>query len=184
MIPILTLTHRDHFGDWLNEQGLTGDGAEIGCAFGSNAAIILSWWKGRRLYMIDPWTMQSSETYPEKHDTVDYDKWFRLCEKLSWRDTRAALIKKLSLDGANTILDDSLDFAYIDGNHCYQSISADLEAWWPKVKSGGIMGGHDFYNIPTFPNHCEVERAVREWSEKHNLPIHTTECTSWWIAKN
>ncbi len=38
----------------------------------------------------------------------------------------------------------SVDFAFIDGDHQYESVLADLRAWWPKVKPGGLLAGHDY----------------------------------------
>lgn len=39
---------------------------------------------------------------------------------------------------------DSLDFVFIDGEHRYEAVTADLKAWWPKVKLGGVFAGHDY----------------------------------------
>lgn len=38
----------------------------------------------------------------------------------------------------------SLDFVFIDGNHGEESVAADVEAWLPKMKPGGIIAGHDW----------------------------------------
>jgi hypothetical protein len=38
----------------------------------------------------------------------------------------------------------SLDFVYLDADHAYESIARDIDAWLPKVKSGGVIAGHDF----------------------------------------
>ena len=44
------------------------------------------------------------------------------------------------------------DFVFIDGDHRYESVRRDIQAWLPKVRPGGIMGGHDceyhFLDIP------------------------------------
>ena len=42
--------------------------------------------------------------------------------------------------------DGSLDFVFIDGSHLYDAVKADIEAWLPKVKVGGYLGGHDYGN--------------------------------------
>jgi len=39
---------------------------------------------------------------------------------------------------------DSIDFVYVDAAHDYASVLADLEAWWPRVRPGGMLGGDDF----------------------------------------
>lgn len=47
-----------------------------------------------------------------------------------------------------SIPDNSLDFAYIDGDHMLQGIAVDLIKIFPKVKEGGLIGGDDFTDNP------------------------------------
>lgn len=49
-----------------------------------------------------------------------------------------------STEAAAMFADRSLDFVFIDGSHEYQDILADLQAWHPKVKEGGVIAGHDY----------------------------------------
>ena len=51
-----------------------------------------------------------------------------------------------------------LDSVYIDADHCYPAVRADIAAWLPKVRPGGIIAGHDFWP-EKFPGVC---RAVHE----------------------
>ncbi|RLI59813.1 MAG: hypothetical protein DRO67_09555, partial [Candidatus Asgardarchaeum californiense] len=52
----------------------------------------------------------------------------------------------------------SVDFVFIDAAHDYESVKNDIAAWFPKVKVGGIIAGHDYKNDePT-----GVEQAVDE----------------------
>jgi hypothetical protein len=39
---------------------------------------------------------------------------------------------------------ESIDVLFIDGDHSYAAVKADIELWFPKVKMGGIISGHDF----------------------------------------
>jgi serine phosphatase RsbU (regulator of sigma subunit) len=48
-----------------------------------------------------------------------------------------------SIEAAKLYAKDSLDFVFIDASHDYKSVLLDLQAWWPLVKLGGWMGGHD-----------------------------------------
>ncbi len=37
-----------------------------------------------------------------------------------------------------------IDAVFIDADHSEEAVSADISAWWPKVKPGGILAGHDY----------------------------------------
>lgn len=51
-----------------------------------------------------------------------------------------------SLKASELYEDESLDFVFIDGDHRAESVYADLKAWWPKIKPGGLLAGHDYNN--------------------------------------
>ncbi len=65
-----------------------------------------------------------------------------------------------SADGVRAFRDGELDFVFIDADHSYEAVLADIEGWRPKVKAGGILSGHD-YAADNDP-HVGVGRAVRE----------------------
>ena len=50
-----------------------------------------------------------------------------------------------SVEAAATYDDASLDFVFIDADHSYEAVKEDIIAWWPKVKPGGIISGHDYH---------------------------------------
>lgn len=176
------ITHRDMLGDWLNRRGLKGIGAEIGSASGVFAARILSTWEGKELHLIDPWENLPANEYLEKHDTINYEKWYQDCVELSRQDERAKLHKLRSAEAAKEFGLSSLDFVYIDGNHDYPHVMDDLDTWSIKVKRGGLLGGHDFYTHVTDGHFCEVSGAVIRWMREHGLVFSVTPCTSWWAV--
>ena len=49
-----------------------------------------------------------------------------------------------SIRAARLFQPSSVDFCFIDADHAYESLMADLHAWWPKVKPGGTLAGHDY----------------------------------------
>jgi hypothetical protein len=63
-----------------------------------------------------------------------------------------------SLKAAAMFTDNSIDFVYIDGSHEYDDLKADILAWGPKVKNGGIIAGDD-YGIGEHP---DVKTVVDE----------------------
>lgn len=68
------------------------------------------------------------------------------------------LIISDSVAAARLFADASLDWVHLDARHDYASLKADIEAWLPKIKSGGWLSGDD-YNEDKWP---EVVRAVRD----------------------
>ena len=49
-----------------------------------------------------------------------------------------------SVEASKLYEDHSLDFVYLDGDHEYESVKADILSWISKVKIGGTIGGHDY----------------------------------------
>jgi predicted O-methyltransferase YrrM len=66
------------------------------------------------------------------------------------------LVRGRSLPTAATFADGSIDWLFVDADHTYESVRADIAAWAPKVKAGGLFSGHDFAAWPG------VTRAVLE----------------------
>jgi predicted O-methyltransferase YrrM len=57
---------------------------------------------------------------------------------------RFEIHREYSINAAKNFKDSSLDFVYIDGRHDYTGVKEDVEAWYPKLKEGGLFAGHDF----------------------------------------
>lgn len=69
-----------------------------------------------------------------------------------------------SVQASSRYEDRSLDFVFIDGSHLYEAVKADIQAWLPKVKLGGFIGGHDYNNSNEPLN--GVQKAVDEVFDK------------------
>jgi predicted O-methyltransferase YrrM len=69
---------------------------------------------------------------------------------------RVRLLKSTSADAVSSFSDSSLDFVFIDGEHSYPNVFADIINWSPKVRPGGILAGHD-YGV-----HPGVAKAVED----------------------
>jgi cephalosporin hydroxylase len=85
-----------------------------------------------------------------------------------------------STDAASELEDNSLDFVYIDGNHSCSFVKADIEAYLPKVKVGGFIGGHDYYLGET--NSPGVNQAVDEFIKESGCVLNHA-FWDWWITK-
>jgi Methyltransferase domain len=169
--------NRDYLGFWLNEHNLLGEGVEVGVAYGNNAEVILSQWQGKLLHGVDPYV-----TYEGWIDsTADLDmNLLRNCCLKQLNTPRFKLHQLTSEQAAPLFPDQSLDFVYIDANHAYAFVLADMKRWAPKVRPGGLLCGHDFWegDDPIHSQLIGVAPAVRQFG----LPYHVTPaCSSWWI---
>jgi hypothetical protein len=72
-----------------------------------------------------------------------------------------------SLAASQTFADGSVDFLLLDGDHELAGLRADLKAWWPKMKAGKKMYGHDF-DKTTNPDVC---LAVLEFAATNSLKM-------------
>ncbi len=80
-------------------------------------------------------------------------------------------VKSISWEAATMYEDESLDFIFIDAAHDYNSVKKDILAWFPKLKKGGIIAGHDY------TTHAGVKRAVDEF-------FHVDVVRSSWLYEN
>lgn len=160
-----TFRDRDSLILCLGQLGMK-TAVEVGVREGNFSKFILENTNVEKLYSVDPWEFNPELNYPEKA----YDE----CkQQLSGYGSRSILIKGYSPNVCVDFEKESLDFVYLDGLHSYEAVSADIAGWWPLLKSGGIMAGHDFNPIEW----SGVVRAVSEFAQAHNLTIHLTGIT-------
>lgn len=139
-----------------------------------------------KLTLIDPWIHingyidSSNLTNPQK----DYE--YSLVKKIFQNSPHVEIMKEFSAEAVKSFEDNSLDFAYIDANHCYDSVRQDIELWWPKVKAGGYLCGHDYLNSKEFGTVIEVKSAVDDFISNINFNegfVTNEEYPSWFIKK-
>jgi cephalosporin hydroxylase len=80
---------------------------------------------------------------------------------------RVTVLRGLSVEMAAQIPDNSLGLVYLDAGHDYDSVMADLNAYYPKLVKGGIMAGHDYLNTA-----YGVKQAVTDFAAKHGFEVH------------
>jgi hypothetical protein len=96
--------------------------------------------------------------------------------KLRPADGLVNLINADGVDAASRYADESLDFVFLDDDHSTPHVQRELAAWWPKIKPGGVLAGHDF----DWPS---VRQAVTRWATKTGRPAAGTSQRCWRIQK-
>lgn len=152
--------------------------AEIGVFFGTNARRMFKKLNVEKMFLIDPY--KKYQEYEKEKNVVrflpsSFKPAFFVLKKYTNRITALQMTSEDAVD----FVPNDLDLVYIDGNHAYDYVKKDIELYYPKVKAGGIIGGHD---IDGNENGEDVRRAVFEFAEKNNLSVHVSK-PDWWILK-
>jgi hypothetical protein len=126
---------------------------------------------GLKMYAIDPWLGfggQGRTQYNQERQDFLYN---HACRLLGQYGDLATVIRKKSVDALDDIPDGSLDFVYIDGNHEFPFVAQDIYEWTFKVRKGGIIAGHDYFNTPPHARntlvHCKA--AVDAYIELYQI---------------
>lgn len=171
------LASRNEVGYWLNWLGLTGEGVEVGVLRGEFSLQILSTWEGSRLTSIDPWREFPSTEYLDVANVsqeIQQQNFEATLSRLRSFGERSRILKTTSAQAATEFPDGSLEFVYLDAQHHYEAIRDDIRIWHPKVKAGGVLGGHDYLNGTVSSSDFGVARAVDEFAAANSLKIITT----------
>lgn len=71
-------------------------------------------------------------------------------------------VRMTSMEACDTYADNSIDFVFLDADHSKEGILADINGWSSKVRSGGVIAGHD-YDYP------QIEEVVRSFFSRHEV---------------
>lgn len=165
-------------------------GVEIGVNQGKNAFSILTHVSIAKLYLIDAY-----ENYTENIQLKRSQDWgfktmidlhHSAAETLSDYKDKIVWIKRYSHDAVSGV-PTNLDFVYIDGNHSSINVAQDIEDYYSKLRSGGILAGHD-YNLDS------VRLPVNDFGSANEYKIYCSDpypfkvmnsilgC-DWWLFK-
>ncbi len=131
---------------------------EVGCKEGRTTGFLLANFPELEVIAIDPWA-------PMPNSAEDYKDWdFADIEAKFWLNVgehkdRCKMRRETSAQAEFYYTEPKrgapFDVVFIDAGHDYDSALADIKAWWPLVREGGYLAGHDYQH--RFPG---VMRAV------------------------
>jgi hypothetical protein len=143
-------------------------GVEIGVADGEYAKIICEINPQMKLFGVDlykPYSGYKDYTLKETFEGMRSHA-LHVMEPYTKRN-RWELIEKESMEAAKQFSDNSIDLVYIDGNHSDPWVSQDINEWSKKVRSGGIVAGHDWMRNKN--NTWNVKDAVQRYTKENNI---------------
>jgi hypothetical protein len=94
------------------------------------------------LYCIDTW--EGSQEHVDCDAVISGSLYDEFLANIAPVREHIRPIRATSLQAARLFEDKSLDFVFIDAAHDFESVRADIQAWRPKVKPGGVLAGHDY----------------------------------------
>ena len=165
------LSQRHMLGNMLTSLGYTGEGAEVGVYSGTLSRFIYARWLGNKLHLVDRWkeTVGYHDICNQAQDIQDKLRE-QVYEIFNGNDD-VNIIHAESLDAAKQFEDGQLDWVYIDADHSYKAVKADIEAWYPKVRTGGLVAGDDYIDSISEIGTFGVKSAVDEFVAKNGYEL-------------
>lgn len=156
------------------------DGAvfvELGCWKGKSSVFlgveVINSGKAISVHYVDHW---GGSNEPEHKTDPDLERVFGLfmdnIERLHGLD--CMVHRGRTVDVAADFEDRSVDFIWVDAGHEYDEVLADIKAWWPKLRVGGVMGGDDYPMDG-------VKSAVEEFFPQHEVGSESG--WQWWRVR-
>lgn len=182
------MKNRQELAKYFNELGFK-IGAEVGVCRGLYSKTLCDSIPGLTLYGIDSWSDEVG-THKGRNARSYQDTLNNLDSYI--KSGHYKIIRKTSMQALPYIPHKSLDFVFLDAGHDYQSVKDDVKGWTRKVRSGGIISGHDYYVSKL--GQVEVIPAVNEYVKLHNLQLNVIDWDKenpdkdsrqpcWWFVK-
>jgi predicted O-methyltransferase YrrM len=112
--------------------------AEIGVWHGVTSCRLLSAMSDTgKFFAIDP--------YPAGRLGFSVQRIIAQRKLSAFRDRKVMWLRETGVDAANRLraAGEAVDFLFIDGDHTYEGLRADWEAWKPLISPSGIVACHD-----------------------------------------
>jgi hypothetical protein len=175
--------------DMLPKQSV---GAEIGVHLGDFSAEVLRIVRPRELHLIDPWKHEASQDYEHawyggeaRGGQAEMDGRYDVVRARFARDLRSGRVsihRAPSHEALNAFPDAYFDWIYIDGNHLYEFVRADLQLAFAKTAPGGYIAGDDYNEGGWWQG--GVQKAVDEFTQEYTVRVVTVVNRQFVLRKN
>ena len=166
--------------------------AEIGVFCGEMSAQLLSGRPDLYLYMVDSWLPEDEQpaAYRATRDShahvsrsMQLSYMHRAIAATNFAAARRKVMHMPSLCAVREIEPTSLDCVFLDGDHSFDGCTADIDAWMPAVRPGGLLAGHDYcpgYG-PDKQYDFRVIDAVDAAVARHGWTLDLDEDSCWFV---
>jgi len=175
----LSVECREEFPWLFRHLNLVKRGAEIGVQNGDFAAILNGRLPTTDIFLIDHWRHDPKQVGIANVSDSEQEVIFRSTSRRFENNKRIRLLRQTSVTAASQFDDGYFDWVYIDASHDYESVKSDLNAWYRKVRKGGVLCGHDFLDGNTPAGIFGVKSAVMEFAAEKNVFLRQTQTTDW-----
>lgn len=128
-----------------------------------------------QLYLVDLWETSSHDGYISGIDPGDVERGYEEVVRNFGNRPNVKICKGFSKDWAAQFEDEYFDWIYLDADHSKKAVLEDLNCWYPKLKKGGAISGHDFLPNPYEVTHYfGVDEAVKEFFGEEVQNVHLT----------
>ena len=178
------VTHRDEIPNLLHaidaqricEVGVR-NGEHLQSLLASTADVVVA---------VDMW--QETGKRSENDDCYTQAELDEQCAHVAKLDDRVHVDRNPSIIAATHYPDGYFDFVYLDADHTEAAVDADIAAWWPKVRAGGILAGHDYFEVsPVCKDGTQIRfgviPAVTRFVVKLGLSLHVDRDYDWFVVK-
>ena len=125
---------------------------------------------GGELYSVDPWLIY--QEYGNSRGQKRLDEQCRQATERLSKYPNVTVVRKTSMEALADFEDESLDFVYIDGNHLFPYVAQDMYFWASKIRTGGILCGHDYarFKSHTLLGACHAKQIVDAYVQSFDVP--------------
>ena len=144
-VGLRPLKNRNEIPLLLEEHGFE-TGIEVGVKRGQFSKHMLDNWKSCKTYhLVDLWAHQENyKDFANVQNDVHENFYQATVENTKLYQNITKYHRMYSTEAAKKFEKESIDFIYIDARHDYCGVMEDIELYWPILKPGGIIAGHDY----------------------------------------
>lgn len=160
----MTQHPKNHRKLWL-EQLVKDNGFTLGAELGVHEGVT-------HLHLLEN-CLELTMIGVDRYQGIQARYWDGIQSKLQPFKDRSRFYRMSTKEAAEHIADGEIDFVFIDADHTYKSVLADIKAWLPKVRVGGYITGHD----------CEHDGVKKALIEVFGKDMYETAQDDVWFVK-